>query len=63
MGSSKTLDFILFCSSDKYYWIGLADLGETGTWTWQHSWTQPSWTHWGGGEPDQNGQVSIESSI
>ena len=41
----------------QYYWLGLADLGEAGSWTWQHSWSQPAYTHWAEGEPDGGGQA------
>ena len=41
----------------QYYWLGLSDLGEAGTWTWQHSWSQPAYTHWAEGEPDGGGQA------
>ena len=44
------------CSASDYYWIGLSDLAHTGQWTWQHSWSPPSWTHWADGEPDGGGQ-------
>jgi len=38
--------------SNEYYWIGLSDLAHTGTWSWQHSWSEATWTHWADGEPD-----------
>ena len=41
----------------QYYWLGLSDLGEAGSWTWQHSWSQPAYTHWAEGEPDGGGQA------
>ena len=51
----------LSLSMFQYYWLGLSDLGEAGTWTWQHSWSQPAYTHWAEGEPDGGGQAGRHS--
>ena len=34
------------------YWIGLTDLAIDGTWRWQESHQEPSYTNWASGQPD-----------
>ena len=45
--------------SSGYYWVGLSDLAHPGTYTWQHSYTTPAFTNWGGGEPDGGSQHCV----
>ena len=46
----------MLSSESQYFWIGLTDRAHPGNYTWQHSWTEASWTHWASGEPDGGGQ-------
>merc|ERR1719347_713907 len=46
-------------SSSGYYWLGLSDLAHHGTYTWQHSYTPPTVTYWGQGEPDGGEQHCV----
>ena len=40
---------------DSNYWIGLSDFAHEGTWRWQESHQEPSYTNWMSGQPDNDG--------
>ena len=39
-------------NQDIIYWIGLTDFAMEGTWRWQESHQEPSYTNWASGQPD-----------
>ena len=53
----KTLDSVL--NIDSSYWIGLTDVALEGTWRWQESLLETSYTNWITGEP--NNQLGDEN--
>ena len=57
MEEEQALDSILWFIASSY-WIGLSDLVQDGTWRWQESNKEPSYTNWAEGEPnDLNGDA------
>merc|ERR1711970_594728 len=42
----------LILAKELNYWIGLADFGGAGRWTWQDSHEPVTWFDWGPGQPD-----------
>ena len=42
---------------ESNYWIGLSDFAHEGTWRWQESHQEPSYTNWATGQPS-NGVVN-----
>merc|ERR1712126_126252 len=44
-----------FCLSDGYYWIGLTDLVEEGTFLWDSDYSVPDYTNWNPGHPSGRG--------
>ena len=50
LDEEKALDSIL--ASDSNFWIGLSDFAHEGTWRWQESHQEPSYTNWNEGEPN-----------
>ena len=42
-------------NQDVLYWIGLSDYAHEGTWRWQESHQQPSYTNWASDQPDGGG--------
>ena len=50
----QALDSVL--NLESIYWIGLSDFLHEGTWKWQESGKEPSYTNWAEGQPS-NGRV------
>ncbi len=40
-----------FLQTDIFYWIGLTDLAEEGSWVWQTEYKEAKFTFWRKGEP------------
>ena len=53
MEQEQSLDSLL--NKDVLYWIGLSDFAHEGTWRWQESHQQPSYTNWASDQPDNGG--------
>ena len=47
------LDSVL--NIDSSFWIGLSDFAKEGTWEWQESHKETSYTNWMSGEPNNVG--------
>ena len=41
-----------FLPQDNHYWIGLTDRGVEGTFRWEETHQEPSYTNWVDGQPD-----------
>ena len=50
LDDEKDLDSVL--ASDSFFWIGLSDFAHEGTWIWQESLQETSYTNWNEGEPN-----------
>lgn len=44
-----------FCQEGSYYWIGLSDLVEEGTFQWASDYSEPDYTDWYSTEPNGDG--------
>ena len=53
MEEEQALDLVL--SRDNNFWIGLSDAVHEGTWRWQESDSEPSYTNWARGQPTNGG--------
>ena len=50
MEDELSLESVL--NKDSNYWIGLSDFAHEGTWRWQESHKEPTYTNWVSGQPN-----------